>query len=133
MYQITLTGFLAADAIKPDQYDVANFRVGSQFWNGKENETIWTNCALWGNQGLKLLPYLLKGTPVTIVGELTSNLIQTGNNGQYVATKVKVLSIVLHGAKGESNTATPVAETMKELASSKPAKQIIGKPDDLPF
>jgi hypothetical protein len=29
MFNITLTGFLAADAIKPDQYDVANFRVGS--------------------------------------------------------------------------------------------------------
>ena len=138
MYNITLTGFLAADAIKPEQYDVVNFRVGSQFWNGKENETIWTQCALWGNLGIKLHPYLLKGASVTVTGELTEHSLQLSQNGtQYISTKIKVASIVLHGSKGETNKATPVATQMAETNRSTNDAQAgyttVHQSDDLPF
>lgn len=139
MYNITLTGYLANDATKPEQHDVVNFRVGSQFWNGKENETIWTQCALWGKLGISLHPYLIKGTPVTVTGELTEHCLQTSqqNGTQYISTKIKVTSIALHGAKAETNTATPIAsqmaETNKTTNDAQAAYTTVHDSDDLPF
>jgi single-stranded DNA-binding protein len=142
MFNITLTGYLANDATKPEQHDVVNFRVGSQFWNGKENETIWTQCALWGNLGSKLLKYLVKGTPVTVTGELTEHSLQTAQQtgSQYISTKIKVTSIALHGSKAETNTATPVASQMAETNRATNDAQAkyttvhdTTEDDDLPF
>lgn len=144
MFNITLTGYLANDATKPEQYEVVNFRVGSQFWNGKENETIWTQCALWGKLGISLHPYLLKGTSVTVTGELTEHSLQTSqqNGTQYISTKIKVTSIVLHGAKAETDRSVPVAQIISEVkgniyeqrkpkeAAAYPTNQFA---DDLPF
>jgi single-stranded DNA-binding protein len=142
MFNITLTGYLAADAQAGKDHEVVNFRVGSTLAT-KDKETIWTNCAIWGKLGTTLLPYLVKGTPVTVMGELVENSMQVSKDGNpFISTKVKVLSINLHGAKAETDRSVPVAQIISEVkgniyeqrqpkeAATYPTNQFA---DELPF
>lgn len=142
MYNVTLTGYLAADATTGKDHEVVNFRVGSTLAT-KDKETIWSNCAIWGKLGTTLLPYLLKGTPVTVMGELVENSMQVSKDGNpFISTKVKVLSINLHGAKAETDRSVPVAQQMAEVKGNIYEPRAKQEPtvyptnqdaDDLPF
>lgn len=48
---------------------VLNFSVAAKP-SGKDAESIWFDCAVWGERGAKLAQYLKKGTRVTASGAL---------------------------------------------------------------
>lgn len=48
---------------------VVNFSVASTSGFGDKKVTTWVDCALWGNRGTALQPYLTKGQKVAITGE----------------------------------------------------------------
>lgn len=49
---------------------VTRFSVGVNVGFGERRNTNWFECAMWGDRGSKLLPYLRKGKAVIVSGEL---------------------------------------------------------------
>lgn len=107
MQQIILVGNVGQDAsTKPVKQDtVTGFSVACNEKAKGEEKTQWYRCALWGKRGAALEPYLVKGTPVTIVGKLA--LREYEKDGKFSASlDVTVTDIKIHSQK----KAGPVAD-----------------------
>lgn len=72
MQYITLNGRISADAEirQAGSSDVTTFNLAvDQGW-GDKKVTNWFRIQIWGKKGSGMQPYLLKGSQVTVVGEL---------------------------------------------------------------
>ena len=73
MQCLTVTGGLGRDAeLKTTQGgdDILSFSVGSSQGYGDKKTTNWFRCTVWGKRGRSIAEYLVKGTKVTVQGEL---------------------------------------------------------------
>ena len=65
-----------------DGQEVTVFSVAVNVRKGGNDETIWFRVTMWGDRWKKMLPYLTKGKPVMVGGELTRKPeIYTDKNG----------------------------------------------------
>lgn len=65
-----------------DGQKVTTFSVATNIRRGGNEDTIWWRVTLWGDRWDKMLPYLTKGKPVMVGGELTRKPeIYTDKNG----------------------------------------------------
>ncbi len=72
MQQITIAGRMSADAEvrQAGGGDVTSFNLAvDQGW-GDKKVTNWFRVSIWGKKGSGAAPYLLKGSQITVVGEL---------------------------------------------------------------
>lgn len=72
MQYITLNGRISGDAEirQAGSSDVTTFNLAvDQGW-GDKKVTNWFRIQIWGKKGSGMQPYLLKGSQVTVVGEL---------------------------------------------------------------
>lgn len=74
MQTIIISGNLGSDAVtrqtqKGDK--VTAFNVGVQQGWGEQKATNWYRCNVWGERGVKIAEYLLKGVKVFVTGELS--------------------------------------------------------------
>lgn len=97
MQAITIAGNIGKDA-KTRQTasgSVTSFSVGVS--NGRDKDSTWYRCSLWGVRGEKLAGYLTKGGKVTVAGALTAGLYE----GK-LDLKVNVFEVELQGGKQDS-------------------------------
>lgn len=97
MITVIAAGRLGKDAEMRDAGGsrVCGFSVAAE--SGRERETRWFDCSIWGNRGEKLCQYLRKGTAVTVTGELT----QREYNGK-TYDKIEVHDIALQGSRDDA-------------------------------
>ncbi len=72
MQQITVAGRMSADAEvrQAGGNEVTSFNLAvDQGW-GDKKVTNWFRVSIWGKKGSGAAPYLLKGSQITVVGEL---------------------------------------------------------------
>jgi len=104
MNVITIAGTTGKDAEMKylnDGTAIASFSVADS--QGKD-KTVWWNASLFGKRAESLGQYILKGTKVTISGQVTED-VWTDKNGQERRTmKVRVNDIALQ-SKRESGDA----------------------------
>lgn len=73
MNLIHIAGHLGADPevrYTPSGKKVTNLRVATRTRRTQSEETIWWRVTIWGEQFDKMIPYLKKGSPVMVAGEL---------------------------------------------------------------
>jgi single-strand DNA-binding protein len=101
MQFITIAGNIGKDAEtrQTQSGSVTNFNVGVSA--GRDSETTWYRCAIWGTRGEKLAPMLTKGGKVTVAGRLTAGLYE----GK-LDLKVDVAEVALQGG-GQARDAAP--------------------------
>lgn len=83
MLQLTIAGNIGKDAVvRTTQGDknVTSFTVAVNIGSGDKKRTEWIDCALWGNRGDALCPYLTKGTTVSVTGQ--PRIRQYESNGE---------------------------------------------------
>lgn len=121
MQFITIAGNIGKDAEtrNTNSGSVTSFSVGVSA--GRDSETTWYRCSLWGTRGEKLAGYLTKGGKVTVAGSLTAGLY----DGK-LDLKVNVSEVALQGGKldGQRQTGS------RGSASPPPADDL---DDDVPF
>ena len=109
MNVITIAGTTGKDAemkYLQDGTAIASFSVADS--QGRD-KTVWWNCSLFGKRAESLCQYILKGTKVTISGQVTED-VWTDKNGQERKTmKVRVNDIALQ-SKAEQRQEAPKAE-----------------------
>ena len=100
MSVIAFSGRIGKDAetrVTQSGERVTSFSVGC---NVGKDKTMWVDCAIWGDRGDKLAPYLLKGTPVGVNGRPAVRAYL--KNGEAFAVQQCVVNHVdLLGSKGE--------------------------------
>jgi single-strand DNA-binding protein len=121
MIQMLVSGRLGKDAeIKHiGTNTVINFSIGVSVGYGDKKETVWVDCAKWGEK-TGVAAYLKKGTQVVAIGE---GGIRKWEGGATMTLRVMELELV--GGKKE-NSDTPSTQNRAEDISEPPV-------DDLPF
>lgn len=90
MILVEIAGFLGADAeerFTTSGKRVVSLRVGTKLRHNGQDETIWWRVSIWDERFDKMLPYLKKGSPVIVVGEMGLPETYIDRNGQ---TKVSM-------------------------------------------
>lgn len=86
MNQITVAGHLGADPevrFTSSGQKVTTLRVAARSRRGsKGDDTIWWRITIWGEQFDKMIPYLKKGSPIMVFGELSKPEIFTDREGR---------------------------------------------------
>ena len=93
MNNFNFTGNLGNDcrAGEAGQTPVVNFSVAVKSGYGQNEQTIWVDCALFGNRATALAPYLTKGQTVAVSGELGT---REHNGKTYITCKVNDVTLV---------------------------------------
>ena len=110
MNYITIAGSLGRDA---EMKYMANgdplcaFSVADS--QGKDKETIWWSCALYGKRAEALVEYLKKGQAVTVVGRITERAYTDKSGTDRKVMNVNVSEVMLQGKRAEPK-ADPVDE-----------------------
>lgn len=99
---ITIAGNVSQDATvrhTPNGDAVAQWSVASN--QGKDKSAVFLRCTLFGKRAESALPsYLVKGTPVTVIGTLSQSKYKDKQTGEEKSSfEVKVQEIVLQGSK----------------------------------
>lgn len=122
---ITIAGALGKDAElrrTPNGDAVAQFSVADS--QGKDKQTIWWNCALWGKRGEALAQYLTKGQAVTVVGTVTEREYTDKDGVKRKAQDVRVNEVALQGGRrddAQKPAAKPAGSGFEDMD------------DDIPF
>ena len=93
MNNFNFTGNLGNDCRQGQagQTAVVNFSVAVKSGYGQNEQTIWVDCALFGNRATALVPYLTKGQTVAVSGELGT---REHNGKTYITCKVNDVTLV---------------------------------------
>ena len=79
-----LAGHLGADPevrFTSNGQKVTTLRLAARVRRGGRDETIWWRVTIWGEQFDKMMPYLKKGSPVVVTGEMDKPEIFTNREG----------------------------------------------------
>ncbi len=105
MKNITIAGRTGKDAetrhTTQTGDSVTSFSVAVDDGYGDKKTTLWFDCSLWGKRGESLAPHLVKGTAVTVSGDLSKR----EHEGKTYLT-VRVNDVTLQGG-GERKEAAP--------------------------
>jgi single-strand DNA-binding protein len=127
MQFIHIAGNIGRDAEtrQTNSGSVTNFSVGVSA--GRDSETNWFKCAIWGARGEKLATYLTKGSKVTVAGRLV-----IGSYEGKPDLKIDVAEVALQGGKQDGGGST---EQRREPTGRKTAAPAYDEElnDDVPF
>lgn len=139
-----ILGNLGRDAelkFTSSQEPYLNFSVAETVGYGKNAETQWVNCTIWGKRAeSKIGEYLKKGQSVAIFGEAKVRTWQDKQGAERWTLECRVDDIKLTGKK-DSGEGAPAQQRssgggQKSLLDSMPAGQSQPIPfddDDIPF
>ena len=100
MKNITIAGRITRDAEnrQAGSDNVTGFSVAVDDRQGKEKSTLFFDCSLWGKRGEALSQYLVKGTSVTVSGDLSKR----EHDGKTYLT-VRANDVTLQGGKQQGD------------------------------
>lgn len=131
MNTIMVAGNIGKDAElrhTPSGDAVASFSVADN--QGRDRQTIWWNCSVWGKRAQALAPYLLKGQQITVVGTVSEREWADRDGNARKSMDVRVNEIALQGGKRDEQPRPAPAPAPRPVAS---AQQAVDDDQDIPF
>jgi len=100
MNSCTFIGNVGKDAelAQAGNSQVCKFSIANTTGFGDKKATIWISCSLWGKRGQSLSQYLVKGTKVLVIGELSE--IEY-NNKTYLNLNVNQIEMLGERQQGQ--------------------------------
>ena len=139
----TCVGRLGNDAelrYTPSGKAVASFSVAVDVGFGENKSTLWVRANIWGKQAEGLAPYLKKGDPVGITGELSNREWEDKEGQTRTSLEVNVRDVALLGQKRDDK---PSAAKQHQQAkqdgyapaelTDRPVRSFDDLGDDVPF
>lgn len=128
MNSIVVAGNIGKDAElrhTPSGDAVLQFSVADN--QGRDKQTIWWRCSLWGKRASALAEYVTRGQQVTVVGTVSEREWTDRDGMARKSMEVRVTEIALQGGKRDEQ-ARP-APAMRPV----PAQQAVDPDDEIPF
>lgn len=133
----TFAGYLGRDAElrnTPAGHSVLNFSVGVTVGWGDNQKTLWVGCAMWGDRGEKLAPYLLKGKPVCVSGDIDLRTYETRDGKAGAELTLNVQRVTLMGGNKQNDGQRGTDRPVRQERTGEPAKAAPEDfDDDIPF
>jgi single-strand DNA-binding protein len=135
-------GYLGRDAetrFLPSGDPVANFSIGVNTGAKDQPKTLWVDCALWGKRAEALAQYLVKGTPVTVCGDVDIRTYTKTDGTSGAALTCRVDKLTFGGKSGDSGGYREPSQSAAPAAPPRPRPQPAPQPaaagfdDDVPF
>lgn len=123
MNQTTIAGHLGADPevrFTSSGQKVTTLRVAARGrrTSKEKDETIWWKVTIWGEQFDKMIPYLKKGSPIIVVGDMNKPEIFTDREGRpQVSMSLTALNLLFSPfgrPEGSSEGTTATTTTTQE-------------------
>jgi len=140
MRNATFAGYIGRDAelrFIPSGDAVAGFSLAISTGTKDNPATLWVDCSLWGKRAESLAPYLLKGTPVTVCGDvgLEQYTTKSGQAGAKMTCRVDKLTFGGKAGGGGNGDYSPPAAAPRPAPRPAPAPAPAGGgfDDDIPF
>ncbi len=135
MIHATITGNIGKDAEtrQAGQDSVTSFSVASNRKVKGEDTTTWVRVSCWGKRGESLCKHLVKGTRVTVVGELST---REHDGKTYLECRMNELDFSNPKQGGDSSRGTSAAyekHEAKKHGRDDETAQDLGGSDDIPF
>lgn len=113
----------------PNGDAVATWSIASN--QGKDKPAVFLRCTLWGKRADSALPsYIVKGTPMTVIGTLAQNKYKDKQTGEEKSSfEVKVQEIVLQGGKRDEAP----SQAPRQAAPAKASSGFADMDDSIPF
>lgn len=115
-----------------DGKPVANFALAVDTGWGDRKKTLWVDCAVWGERGEKLAPYLTKGKSVTVAGDIDLRTFQKNDGSAGASITCNAQRVTLQGG-GESTSPPRAAAPPARPANPAPPQKGADFDDDIPF
>jgi single-strand DNA-binding protein len=142
MNSITVAGQLGKDSevrFLPNGETACSFSVADS--QGKDKDTIWWACSLYGKRAESLSQYLTKGQAVTVTGTVTQRKYTDKNGQERTSMDLRVNDVALQGGKRDaepSNRPSHDAAKARQVdqprqAAPRPASGFDDMDDDIPF
>ena len=134
MNVFSFTGNLGRDCRVGDVSGTAvcNFAVAAKAGYGEKEQTLWVDCALWGQRAsTRITEYLVKGQQVAVTGELGTR----EHEGKTYLT-CRVSDVTLVGGKAEPSASPSPQPPQRPVAQAPAPAQTPGGggfDDDIPF
>ena len=81
---------------------VTGWSLAVDFGFGEDKKTLWLDCALWGERGVKVSEYIRKGDRIGVSGELGT---REHDGKTYITLNVRELTLL--GEKKEGSAQQP--------------------------
>lgn len=121
----------------PNGQTVANFALAVDAGWGDNKQTLWIDCAVWGERAEKLAPYLTKGKPVTVSGDVGLRQFEKRDGTAGASLTLNVVRVTLQGNGTAASDATPAAAAPapapKPAPKPAPTQAAADFDDDIPF
>lgn len=104
MNSLMITGHLGRDAetrYLPDGTPVLSFSVADN--QGGDKPPIWWRCSVFGKRAESLAPHMVKGTSVTVVGNVIERDYTAQDGTPKKSQDVRVSNVDLHGGGRQSD------------------------------
>ena len=98
-------------AFTPNNDAVLGFTMAFKFGFGKNENTTWINCSLFGKRAESVSPYVLKGSLLGVSGELNNRKWVDKDGAEKYSLECRVNDITLLGKK--EGTATMQSQENK--------------------
>lgn len=119
MNSITISGNLGKDAELRSMQDgtaICSFSVADS--QGKDKQSIWWSCALWGKRADSLAQYLTKGQQVTVVGTVTEREFTDKDGQKRKSMDIRVSDIALQGGRKDAAPASAPRQAAKPVPAN---------------
>ncbi|MBS0624064.1 MAG: single-stranded DNA-binding protein [Verrucomicrobia bacterium] len=141
MIIVEIAGFLGDDAeerFTATGKRVVSLRVATKARQGGAEATVWWRVNIWGDRFDKMLPYLKKGSPVIVIGEMNKPETYTAKDGTTQVSMTMTAEMIRFspfGRPDRDNTAAPSESSGQDAFSTSygTAEPVGAVSDDLPF
>lgn len=97
MQTITIAGTVGRDAASKQAGGNTVTEWSVAVSAGRDKETTWFKCSLWGKRGEAVASYIRKGDKITVTGKLTAGVYDGKPD-----MKVEVYEVTLQGSKQDA-------------------------------
>lgn len=111
---------------------VTSFTMAVDVRNGRDKETVWLRCSIWGKRGESLAQYLLKGASVTVTGSLSFSEYE-GKQQVNVSVDDVALQGGQSGERGGGNGGPPTHRNQDGFGTSGRGQVDDDLDDSVPF
>lgn len=125
----------------PSGQSVANFALAVDAGWGDNKQTLWVDCAIWGERAEKLAPYLVKGKQVSVSGDLGLRTFEKRDKTAGASITLSVQRLTLQGGGNGEAATGPTSEQRAQVERAPAARAAAPAPaaatedfnDDIPF
>ncbi len=138
MSWIYVAGHLGSDAeerFTPGGQKVISFRIAVRTRKKGQDDTIWYRVSVWGDRFDKMVPYLKKGSPLMVSGELQKPEVYTDRNGQpQISLDITAESLKFSPfGRGSQEGQQQQPQQQQATPAPQPVAAAAQSDDDLPF